>query len=84
MTRKEKLLKRLLSEPKDFSWDELVTLLVWLGFEEASMGKTGGSRRRFTNKDGIVISLHQPHPRNILKSYQIEQIIDILRQEGYL
>jgi predicted RNA binding protein YcfA (HicA-like mRNA interferase family) len=84
MTRKQKLLKRLLTKPKDFSWDELVTLLLWLGFEEASTGKTGGSRRRFMNKDEIVISLHTPHPGNILKSYQIEQIIDILRQEGYL
>jgi HicA toxin of bacterial toxin-antitoxin, len=84
MTRKQKLLKRFLTKPKDFSWDELVTLLLWLGFEEASTGKTGGSRRRFMNKDEIVISLHKPHPGNILKSYQIEQIIDILRQEGYL
>ncbi len=84
MTRKEKLLKRLLSEPKDFSWEELVTLLLWLGFEEANTGKTGGSRRRFINKEGIVISLHQPHPGNLLKSYQIEQVIDILRQEGLL
>lgn len=84
MTRKDKLLKRLLSKPKDFGWDELVTLLLWLGFEETSTGKTGGSRRRFVTKDGIVIGLHKPHPKNILKSYQIEQIIDILKQEGYL
>lgn len=84
MTRKDKLLKRFLAKPKDFNWDELVTLLSGIGFEEVSTGKTGGSRRRFINKEGIVISLHQPHPRNILKRYQIEQIIDILRQEGYL
>ncbi len=84
MAHKEKLLKRLLSEPKDFSWEDLVTLLSWLGFEEASTGKTGGSRRRFLDNRGIVISLHKPHPHNILKSYQIEQVIEIIKQEGYL
>jgi HicA toxin of bacterial toxin-antitoxin, len=84
VTREEKLIKRLLTRPKDFSWDELVTLLSRVGFEESSSGKTGGSRRRFVNTQGIIISLHKPHPRNILKTYQIEQIIEILKEEGYL
>jgi HicA toxin of bacterial toxin-antitoxin, len=84
MTRREKLLKRLLSQPKDFTWEELQTLLYGFGFEEVPTGKTGGSRRRFANENGIVISLHKPHPRNILKSYQIGQVIEILSEEGYL
>jgi hypothetical protein len=84
MTRKEKLVKRFLSYPKDFTWDELVVLLSFFQFSEASTGKTGGSRRRFINNDGLVISLHKPHPRNILKKYQVEQIIDFLEQEGLI
>jgi HicA toxin of bacterial toxin-antitoxin, len=84
MTRKEKLLKRFLSKPKDFTWEELVTLLSSLGFLEEKAGKTGGSRRRFVNETGVVISLHEPHPQNILKMYQIEQVRDILEQEGLI
>lgn len=84
MSRKEKLIKRFLSCPKDFTWEELVSLLTGFGFEEASTGKTGGSRRRFINELGVIITLHKPHPQNILKRYQIEQIIEILRREGLL
>lgn len=84
MTRKEKLIKRLLTRPKDFTWDEMRKLLVVLGFEEVKTGKTSGSRRRFVNSSGVIISLHKPHPKKILKMYQIEQLIDILNQEGLL
>ncbi|MGR3278785.1 type II toxin-antitoxin system HicA family toxin [Acaryochloris marina NIES-2412] len=84
MTRKEKLIKRFLTRPKDFTWDELVLLLSFFQFSEVSTGKTGGSRRRFINEEGLVISLHKPHSRKILKKYQIEQVMDILEQEGLL
>lgn len=84
MSRKDKLIQRFLSRPKDFSWEELLVLLSIFGFEEVSTGKTGGSRRRFVNADAVVITLHKPHPRNILKAYQVDQIIDVLTQEGFL
>jgi cyclopropane fatty-acyl-phospholipid synthase-like methyltransferase len=50
MSRREKLIKRFLSCPKDFTWEELKALLSGFGFEEISFGKTGGSRRRFINE----------------------------------
>lgn len=78
MTRKEKLIQRLKSKPKDFTWNETTSLLTGLGFTEVKKGKTGGSRRRFINSNNVVITLHQPHPGNILKRYQIEQIIETL------
>ncbi len=81
MTRKEKLIQRLKSKPKDFTWNELTSLLIGLGFTEIKTGKTGGSRRRFVNAESVVITLHKPHPGNILKRYQIEQIIEILSGE---
>lgn len=84
MIRKEKLIKRFLTQPRDFTWDELVVLLAFFQFSEVSTSKTGGSRRRFINEEGLVISLHKPHPRKILKKYQIEQVMDILDQEGLL
>jgi hypothetical protein len=84
MAKKEKLLQRLLSIPRDFTWNELVTLLYYFGFEEERKGKTGGSRRKFVDVSGNVINLHKPHPGNILKEYAIKQVIERLRELGTL
>jgi hypothetical protein len=84
MTRKEKLIKRLKNKPKDFTWDELTSLLNGLDFIEIKTGKTSGSRRRFINGDDVVITLHKPHPGSIIKKYQLEQVIEILSQEGLI
>jgi predicted RNA binding protein YcfA (HicA-like mRNA interferase family) len=81
MSKKDKMLARLRTKPKDFSFDETRTLLENLGFEALNQGKTGGSRIRFA-KDNIVISLHKPHPRKELREYQIKQILETLEREG--
>ena len=78
MTLKEKLIKRLKSKLKDFTWDELTSLLNKLNFLEVETGKTGGYRSKFIGDNNVVITLHKPHPNNILKKYQLEQIIKIL------
>lgn len=81
MSQKLKLIARLLRHPKDFSWDELITLLNYLGYEEVKKGKTGGSRRKFSHKQAALINLHEPHPQKILKSYVVNQIIELLQEE---
>jgi len=82
MGQHDKLLERFRSRPKDFRWEELKTLLGRFGYEEE---KGRGSRRKFLNpKTGVSISLHQPHPRNELKSYQVRDVLDHLKQEGLL
>ncbi|MFY2510454.1 type II toxin-antitoxin system HicA family toxin [Vibrio pectenicida] len=69
MSKHDKLLNRLLSKPKDFTWDELNKLLSSFDYE-LSNGK--GSRRKFIHrKKNQVISLHEPHPQNIIKRYVI-------------
>lgn len=83
MSRKDKLVKRLKSKPKDFTFDELVALLNYLGFYQESAGKTGGSRVLFSN-GCLVIRLHKPHPRNELKMYQIDDILQFLEEKGFL
>jgi len=80
MAKKEKLRQRLLSHPKDFTWEELTTLLYYLGFEEEGAGKTGGSRRKFVDAQGNVINLHKPHPGNIVKEYAIKQVVERLKE----
>jgi predicted RNA binding protein YcfA (HicA-like mRNA interferase family) len=84
VSRKNKLIQRLKDKPKDFTWDELVTLLKWLGYAEIKRGKTRGSRRRFAHPAAAVISLHKPHPGNELKSYQVELVLETLIQEGLI
>ena len=82
MSKIEKLLERFLSNPKDFTWEELVKLLIHFGYFELNKGKTGGSRRKFVDADKNVINIHKPHPGNILKSYAIAQIIEHLTEKG--
>jgi hypothetical protein len=84
MSKTEKLLQRLLSNPKDFTWDELVTILLYFGFAELKKGKTGGSRRTFANAKKSVIILHKPHPGNIVKQYAIKQVIEALKDKGHI
>lgn len=82
MSRGEKLLERLLRVPKDFTWDELTTVLVSLGYEPLKTRKTGGSRRKFVDMDKNIINLHKPHPGNIVKEYALKQVIEQLREKG--
>ena len=84
MSKKEKLARRLLSCPSDFTFDELTTLLGHLGYYLEATGKTSGSRVIFSKEDGDYIRLHKPHPRNILKRYQIDDVVSHLRERGLL
>lgn len=84
MTKREKLIDRFLSKPKNFSWQELVKLLDGFGYQLLGGSKTGGSRARFVHKDYPPILLHKPHPQPLLKRYQLEDITDLLKQVGLL
>jgi len=84
MSKFEKLLERLLSVPSDFTWEELVKVLAQFGYEELKKGKTGGSRRRLADEKKNVITLHKPHPGNIVKTYALKQVIAHLKEKGYI
>jgi len=85
MAKSEKLLKRLLSSPKDFTFDELNTLLSGFGFKLSNAGGTSGSAVRFINKKTRqIIRLHKPHPSPVIKQYMIKLIINELTNGGYL
>ncbi len=81
MSQVEKLIQRLLTTPKDFTWEELIKVLRHFGYSEL---KNSGSRRKFVNEKQFLISLHKPHPGNILKTYAIKQVIDHLKEKGYI
>ena len=85
MSKKEKLIKKLKSNAKSFTYDDAETLLGMLGYRKNNKGKTSGSRVKFTNfeKDSDII-LHKPHPQKELKEYQIKQMKDGLKKEGLI
>lgn len=84
MTKIEKLIDRFLSKPTDFTWAELKKLMAGFGFKEITGGKTGGSRVRFIHRDHPPVLLHKPHPGKILKRYQVDWVLALLRQEDLL
>ena len=84
MSRLEKEIERLKSKPKDYTYDEAKSLLNKLGFFEYNKGKTSGSRVEFLNEKKVQIELHKPHPSNILKSYQIKNMIEKLKDGGLI
>ena len=85
MSKKEKLIKRFESRPKDFSFNELITLLKYYDYFPNNKGKTSGSRIEFVNKHGLKsILIHKPHNRKSLLEYEINLIIDCLEKEGLL
>ena len=80
MTKAEKLLKRFLSRPKDFTYNELLRLLINKGYKEQ---QGSGSRVVYFNE--VLkhnIKLHKPHPGNVLKRYQIDLVIQELKING--
>ena len=80
----DKLLDRFLNNPKDLTFEELVQVLKYYGFNEVKTGKTSGSRCRFCNENKRIITFHKPHPKNIIKPYVIKDIIFALKQENLI
>ncbi len=48
MSKAEKLIEKLKSRPKDFTWDEMLKVLKYFGYEQMAQGKTGVSRRNLS------------------------------------
>lgn len=60
-----KLLERLKSLPKDFTFDEAERLLNLFGYVKSNKGKTSGSRVLFFKDGYIPVFMHRPHPQNV-------------------
>ena len=83
MSSHEKLLERFLKLPKDFTLSELKSLLRKYGYIQNNKGKTSGSRVSFENESSnIKLDLHKPHPKDILKPYQMKDTLEFLKRIG--
>jgi hypothetical protein len=84
MSKREKLVQRFLTLPRDFTWKELISMLTGFGYDLAASGAMSGSRVRFLHANRPPIILHKPHPDQVLKRYQMEQVFEHLKAEGLL
>lgn len=83
MSKKDKLIKRLLKKPKDFTFDEMESLLSYFDYE-LKQGGTGSGVKFMKIGSNDVINFHKPHPNGILKRYILDQVIEKLRKDGLL
>lgn len=82
MSKKDKLIQKIKNVPNDFTYQELIQLLGYFGYQEMDSGKTSGSSVKFVNKrTGRKIYLHKPHPGNVVKKYILREIISVLEKE---
>jgi hypothetical protein len=80
MSKNDKLIIRLLSYPKDFTYNELKTLLLSFGYKEM---QGAGSWVCFS-KETHKVKLHNLHPGNTLKGYQVDLIVEELANKGLI
>lgn len=85
MGQKEKLIQKLKTNPKTFTFDDAETLLGYFTYYRSNKGRTSGSRVIFmSERYKTKILLHKPHPRKELLEYQVKQLIQQLEQEKLL
>lgn len=82
MSKKQKLRDRFYTRPspRDFRWNELLTMMRGYGFSWDKSG--GGSHGHFVldADENKVIDISRPHPNGLLLQYQIDNIQCKLRE----
>lgn len=84
MSKHQKRLARLCAEPHpaDLKWNELKTILEYLGY---TMLSNSGSRRKFYHSDKqALIICHEPHPAPHVGKRCIADVVEHLRTYGFL
>lgn len=71
--------------PKDFTFEESLSLLGYFGYIRHNKGATSGSRIRFKNEEtGQYIDIHRPHPGSIMKAWMMKAIYQHLKNNGLI
>ena len=87
MSKKQKLIDKLLGKPRDLTFDEARNIMESYGYKLVKGGKVGGSRVRFVlekENEKKAFTMHKPHPQNELLPYQVNKIIEELKKEGFI
>ena len=77
--KRDKLLSAIFTRSA-VRFDDVVTLLVGLGFRYDGSG--AGSRVKFVAANGDRLAIHAPHPGNGLKTYQVKALREFLQRNG--
>lgn len=76
MVKKQKLLKRILNNPKDVGFDDMVKIVESFGFE---LGRISGSHHVFSHPElSEIINLQNVGGK--AKSYQVKQFIAVIER----
>ncbi len=75
MSKKQKLYKRILEKPKDFRFNELVKVIQDCGY---TLDNVNGSHYIYIHQDLQTLTIPNKTP---VKSYLIDQVLDIVRNE---
>jgi len=85
MGKKEKLIERFKTLPKDFTFEETIQLFGYFGYVKHNKGASSGSRIRFKNEGtGAFINLHRPHPGSIMKEWMMKDMYMHLKNKGLI
>jgi predicted RNA binding protein YcfA (HicA-like mRNA interferase family) len=81
MSQLEKLLEQFINTPFP-KWSDVLALMKKLGYRKL---EGDGSRVKFVNLEmKSVIELHRPHPENTIKMYAKKDIINELKDKGFI
>ena len=83
MARLDKLLNRIKACPKDYTVNELNTLMSRCGCTVGHGGR-GSSLRFYHIETGQILTFDGPHPGNTLYPYQIRCTLDFLKRIGVI
>lgn len=84
MGQKDKLIERLKSKPRDFTFDDAETLLRFFNLIRFNKGRSSGSRVIFSGGGHGDFLMHRPHPQKELKPYQVKELLEHLKREGLI
>jgi len=82
LSTKDKMIRRLMSVPKDYTFFELKGLASQLGCFISQKGN--GSRCRLISPSGAIYAFHKPHSYSYFKEYAVRDLIAFLRKEGLI
>lgn len=80
MSQRDKLEQKLRAKPKpvSFPWDDLVTLMSSKGFKILTKRAKSSHFTFYHSASGLKVKLSRSHPDDVLKAYQISDVIEAL------
>ncbi len=79
MSRKQKLLQRILNNPRNIRFDDFCTLMTYFGFV---LMRVRGSHHLYQHPMLEQVMNVQPTNNGLAKAYQVEQFLKLIETHG--